>query len=88
MLEHYREMLDHAEWFRERNVVIIPHGSLVEYLGSSNFRSLQVPTFGNRGILHWESSRARQREWLESGGCTMPRVLEDPHDIDGPVIVK
>ena len=88
MLEHYREMLDHAEWFRERNVVIIPHGSLVEYLGSSNFRALQVPTFGNRGILHWESSRARQREWLESGGCTMPRVLEDPHDIDGPVIVK
>jgi len=34
MLENYREMLDHAEWFRERNVVIIPHGSLVEYLGS------------------------------------------------------
>ena len=44
MLENYREMLDHAEWFRERNVVIIPHGSLVEYLGSSNFRALEVPT--------------------------------------------
>lgn len=88
MLENYREMLDHAEWFRERNVVIIPHGSLVEYLGSSNFRELQVPTFGNRGILHWESSRERQRQWLEAGGCTMPKVLEDPHDIDGPVIVK
>ena len=88
MLENYREMLDHAEWFRERNVVIIPHGSLVEYLGSSNYRELQVPTFGNRGILHWESSRERQRRWLEGGGCTMPKVLEDPHDIEGPVIVK
>ena len=88
MLENYREMLDHAEWFRERNVVIIPHGSLVEYLGSSNYRELQVPTFGNRGILHWESSRERQRRWLEAGGCTMPKVLEDPHDIEGPVIVK
>lgn len=88
MLEDYREMLDYAEWFRNRNVVIIPHGSLVEYLGSSNFRSLQVPTFGNRGILHWESSRERQRQWLEAGGCTMPKVYNDPHDIDGPVIVK
>ena len=45
MLDNYLEMMDHAEWFRERNVVIIPHGSLVEYLGSANFRELQVPTF-------------------------------------------
>ena len=88
ILEDYREMLDYAEWFRKRNVVIVPHGSLVEYLGSTNFKNLQVPTFGNRGILHWESSRQRQRDWLEAGGCDMPKVLEDPHDIDGPVIVK
>ena len=88
MLENYREMLDYAEWFRENNVIVIPHGSLVEYLGSENFKKLEVPTFGNRGILHWESSRALQREWLEEGGCSMPKVVDDPHDIDGPVIVK
>ena len=75
MLENYREMLDHAEWFRQRNVVIIPHGSLVEYLGSSNFRELQVPTFGNRGILHWESSRERQRQWLEAGAAQCRKCL-------------
>ena len=50
ILEDYREMLDYAEWFRQRNVIIIPHGSLVEYLGSTNFKSLKVPTLGNRGI--------------------------------------
>jgi 5-formaminoimidazole-4-carboxamide-1-(beta)-D-ribofuranosyl 5'-monophosphate synthetase len=88
MLDNYKEMLDYAEWFRERNVVIIPHGSLVEYLGTTNYKNLEVPTFGNRGILHWESSRQRQRIWLEKGGCDLPKVLEDPHDIDGPVIVK
>ena len=89
MLENYREMFDYAEWFREKNVIIVPHGSLVEYLGSENFRNLEVPTFGNRGILRWESSRAKHRDWwLKAGGCTMPKVLEDPHDIDGPVIVK
>ena len=88
MLEDYREMLDYAEWFEKKNVIIVPHGSLVEYLGANNFRNLEVPTFGNRNILHWESSRALQRQWLEDGGCTMPKVVEDPHNIDGPVIVK
>ena len=44
MLEDYREMLDYAEWFREKNVIIVPHGSLVEYLGANNFRNLEVPT--------------------------------------------
>ncbi len=88
MLDNYLQMLDYADWMRENNVIIIPHGSLVEYLGSSNFKTLKVPTFGNRGILHWESSRENQRIWLEKGGCSMPKVVDDPHDIDGPVIVK
>jgi 5-formaminoimidazole-4-carboxamide-1-(beta)-D-ribofuranosyl 5'-monophosphate synthetase len=88
MLDNYNELLSKAKWLRECNVVIIPHGSLVEYLGSDNYRKLEVPTFGNRGILHWESSRERQRQWLESGGCELPKVIDDPHDIDGPVIVK
>ncbi len=88
MLDDYKEMLDYAEWFRERNVIIIPHGSLVEYLGADNFISLEVPTFGNRRILKWEAGRDTQRDWLEMGGCTMPKLIDDPHDIDGPVIVK
>lgn len=88
VLDDYKQMMDYAEYLRERNVIIIPHGSLVEYLGPKNFQILSVPTFGNRNILEWEGSRERQRHWLESGGCTMPRVIEDPKDIDGPVIVK
>jgi len=88
MLDAYSELMDRAEWLRSKNVVIIPHGSLVEYLGTDNYRDLEVPTFGNRGILHWESSRERQRIWLKEGGCDMPKVIDDPHDIDGPVIVK
>ena len=88
VLDDYKQMMDYADYLRERNVIIIPHGSLVEYLGPKNFQILSVPTFGNRNILEWEGSRERQRQWLESGGCTMPRVIEDPKDIDGPVIVK
>ncbi|MBT3971100.1 MAG: DUF1246 domain-containing protein, partial [Euryarchaeota archaeon] len=75
MLDDYRELLEQAEWLRKRNVIIIPHGSLVEYLGPENFRNLQVPTFGNREILRWESSREAQRQWLLNGGCTLPSVV-------------
>ena len=88
ILEQYSELLDQAEWLREKNVIIIPHGSLVEYLGADNFRELQVPTFGNRDILKWESSRESQRKWLDMAGCQLPKVITDPRDIDGPVIVK
>ena len=88
VLDNYLELLDKAEELRKRNVIIIPHGSLVEYLRPDNFIALEVPTFGNRQILKWEGSRELQRQWLESGGCTMPKVIEDPKDIDGPVIVK
>ena len=88
VLDNYLELLDKAEELRNRNVIIIPHGSLVEYLRPENFIALEVPTFGNRQMLKWEGSRELQRQWLESGGCTMPKVFEDPHDINGPVIVK
>lgn len=88
ILDDYRELLGHAEWLRKRNVIIVPHGSLVEYLGPSNFVQLEVPTFGNRDILRWEGSRDLQREWLEAGGCTLPKVVTDPRQIDGPVIIK
>ena len=88
VLDHYHDLLGRAEELRAKNVIIIPHGSLVEYLGPDNFIALEVPTFGNRQILKWEGSRELQRQWLESGGCTMPKVIENPKEIDGPVIVK
>ncbi|RLG25704.1 5-formaminoimidazole-4-carboxamide-1-(beta)-D-ribofuranosyl 5'-monophosphate synthetase [Methanosarcinales archaeon] len=84
----YPELLDRAEDLLQANAVVIPHGSLVEYLGSENFEEFSVPTFGNRRVLNWESNRERERVWLERAGVTMPRRLSDPADISGPVMVK
>src|SRR5439155_18644923 len=39
-------------------------------------------------VLHWDSHRDEQREWLEAAGVTMPRKIADPKDIVEPVIVK
>jgi len=87
-LDSYSEMLERTDDFIERNAIIIPHGSFVEYLGHGNFEKLNVPTFGNRAVLHWESDRDKEREWLESAGISMPAKLNDPKQIDRPVLVK
>jgi len=88
LLKSFDEMLDKADEFVSRNVIIIPHGSFVEYLGSKNFEKLPVPTFGNRGVLSWESDREKMRSWLVSAGIDMPEKIDDPKKIDRPVLVK
>ncbi len=88
ILDSYTEMKDHAQKMYDDNVVIIPHGSMVQYLGIREFETLPVPTFGNRNVLRWESERAMERKWLGSAGLSMPKLFESPEDIDVPVIVK
>jgi len=88
IVDNYKDIAKYSEELKEKNAVIIPHGSFVEYLGAENFLKLNLPTFGNRSVLIWESDRNKEREWLEGAGLTMPREIKDPHDIDNPVIVK
>jgi len=88
IVTNYKDILKHTVELREKNIIVIPHGSFVEYLGADNFLKLDLPTFGNRNVLMWESDRDKERIWLEGAGLTMPREIKDPHDIDKPVIVK
>jgi len=87
-VESYKALLDCSQDLVDENAIIIPHGSLVEYLGIENFESLAVPTFGNRRVLAWESDREMEREWLLKAGVNVPMRFEKAEDIDRPVIVK
>ncbi|MBC7080949.1 MAG: formate--phosphoribosylaminoimidazolecarboxamide ligase [Thermoplasmatales archaeon] len=88
ILKNYNEINKNAEKFYKKKAIIIPHGSFVEYMGAKNFMKLKVPTFGNKKTLEWESDREKERKWLESAGLKLPETIEDPKDIDRPVIVK
>ena len=81
-VDNYKDIPKYSDELRQKNVVVIPHGSFVEYLGPKNFLTLQVPTFGNRHVLMWESDREKEREWLEGAGITMPKEVKDPRNID------
>jgi len=87
-IENYKALLDYADEITKENAIVIPHGSLVEYLGIERFESLAVPTFGNRRVLAWESDREMERDWLLRAGVNVPMRFERADDIDRPVIVK
>jgi 5-formaminoimidazole-4-carboxamide-1-(beta)-D-ribofuranosyl 5'-monophosphate synthetase len=86
--DDWSELASRAEELRARNAIIVPHGSLIEYMGTEAFEKVEVPVYGNRKVLEWESNRDLERGWLEDAGVTMPKLIENPKDIDEPVIVK
>ena len=88
VVDSYEDLIDRADDLVARQVVAVPHGSFVEYMGAKNFERFAVPTFGNRKVLAWETDREKQREWLTSAGIDMPKKIDRPEDIDRPVFVK
>ena len=87
-LKSWEELFERAEELRRRNVVLVPHGSFVEYLGAHRFLDLPFATFGNRNVLPWESDRSKAKVWLDKAGLKLPKHIDDPRDIIQPVIVK
>ncbi|MHC1631479.1 MAG: formate--phosphoribosylaminoimidazolecarboxamide ligase [Methanotrichaceae archaeon] len=87
-LDSYDSILDESDKLVENNAIVIPHGSLVEYLGAEKFEALPVPTFGNRKSLAWECDRDMEREWLSKAGIDLPKRFKSADDINKPVIVK
>jgi 5-formaminoimidazole-4-carboxamide-1-(beta)-D-ribofuranosyl 5'-monophosphate synthetase len=87
-VDSYTQLLDRSDELVAKNAILIPHGSFVEYMTPKNFVELEVPTFGNRHVLDWESDRVKERTWLTAAGLEMPHTIDDPKLIDRPVLVK
>lgn len=87
ILDDYLEIEAQKDELLRQDAIVIPHGSFVEYMGADRFRELQVPTFGNRRVLEWESDRNKERTWLEGAGLVLPAEL-DLDEVDRAVIVK
>jgi 5-formaminoimidazole-4-carboxamide-1-(beta)-D-ribofuranosyl 5'-monophosphate synthetase len=73
---------------KEKNVILIPHGSFVAYLGFEENKNMKVLYYGNKHVLDWEENRLKQREWLEHANINVPKQFKTVDDIDYPVIVK
>ena len=91
IVEDYEEILtgDFQARLKDKNAIIVPHGSFVEYVGATRLlNEFEVPLFGNKYTLEWESNRTRERKWLNTAGVRVPRNYSSPEEIDGTAIVK
>lgn len=84
-LKNYKEVLDYKS---KNNLVIIPHGSFVAYLGEDGNKNLAIPYFGNKKVLDWEGNRKMQLQWIKEAGLNVPRKFGKGDTIDRAVIVK
>ncbi len=88
-VDRYTDIIKYAGELREKNVIVIPHGSFVEYLGAEKFLTLPLPTFGNRKVLLWESDRIKEKQWLKSSDtekCSLQRFRFSRSVISLPVL--
>lgn len=73
----------------QKNVIVIPHGSFVAYLGGEVNRNMKVKYYGNKAVLNWEEDREKQREWLGQAGINLPRHYDGANEaIKFPIIAK
>lgn len=86
VLDKFSDVDNFEEELVKRNAVLIPHGSLVEFVGDK-IGELAVPVLGNRKALFWESDRLKMAEWMEKSNLSSPRSVK-PDEIDVPCIVK
>jgi 5-formaminoimidazole-4-carboxamide-1-(beta)-D-ribofuranosyl 5'-monophosphate synthetase len=70
------------------DVIIIPHGSFIAYLGADRILKSDLRIFGNKELLRWEEDRKLKSQLMIEAGLNVPKEYEKIEDIAGPVIVK
>ena len=84
LVEDFGELLDDnvQQKLKQENTILVPHGSFNAYVGTDQIiDKLHVPLFGNRELLHWETNREKQREWLQRAGLKLPRTFYAPNNL-------
>jgi 5-formaminoimidazole-4-carboxamide-1-(beta)-D-ribofuranosyl 5'-monophosphate synthetase len=87
-LDKFSELPKIEGKLKQKNAILIPHGTYTGVMSQKAIEKLDVNYFGNRKILRWEYDRTMQREWLKKAGLTLPKIFRKPEEIDRPVIIK
>lgn len=88
VIKNYSEMHRLEQEYSNKNLVMIPHGSFVAYLGKEFDAKTSFKYFGNKKILEVEADRITQNNWLNLAGLKTPKVYSSASSVDRPVIVK
>jgi 5-formaminoimidazole-4-carboxamide-1-(beta)-D-ribofuranosyl 5'-monophosphate synthetase len=90
LVDSFKEIMDQrcSAILEKNNAVIIPHGTLIAQMSSSEIESIKTPIFGNKWILRWESDRNMKEKLMVESKLKIPRSLHGPSDIYGLTIAK
>ncbi|MBM3897593.1 MAG: formate--phosphoribosylaminoimidazolecarboxamide ligase [Thaumarchaeota archaeon] len=76
-------------FLKKRGSIMIPHGTLISEVGIEKVEDeLDVPVFGNRHILRWESNRELKDKLTREARLRSPETFSSPDKIDRLVIAK
>ena len=70
------------------DVVMIPHGSFIAYIGAEKLLKSDIKLFGNKHLLKWEEDRELKSKLLRESGFNVPREFNSIDEINTPVIAK
>ena len=90
IVEKFSEILNQEiqDKLKQQDAILIPHGTLIAQMSSEEIESINVPIFGNKWILRWESDRKMKEKLMREAGLPMPKPVTEPKDIEKLVIVK
>jgi 5-formaminoimidazole-4-carboxamide-1-(beta)-D-ribofuranosyl 5'-monophosphate synthetase len=88
VVDSFRELSRLVPRLRELNAIFVPHGSAVEYVGAEELMAMDIPIFGNRKLMLWESRQELKMRILSESGLPTPRVFSLGEDHEGLLMVK
>ncbi len=90
LVDSFNEIMDSrcTNILKENNAVIIPHGTLIAQMDSSEIESIKAPIFGNKWILRWESDRNMKEKLMIESKLKIPRSIPSPTEIKSLTIAK
>jgi len=90
IVEKFSEILNQEiqDKLKQQDAILIPHGTLIAQMNSEEIESINVPIFGNKWILRWESDREMKEKLMREATLPMPKQIVEPKDIEKLVIVK
>jgi len=90
IVEKFSEILDAKiqDKLKQKDAILIPHGTLIAQMSSEEIESVSVPIFGNKWILRWESDRIMKEKLMLDAKLDVPKSVTTPKDITKLIIAK
>ncbi|MGN6623459.1 MAG: DUF1297 domain-containing protein [Candidatus Nitrosocosmicus sp.] len=91
VLDNFKDILKNdfqKNLIEEYNPILIPHGTLISSLSMNEIEEIQIPTFGNKWILRWESDRVLKQRLMNESLLNSPQQVLSKDDINDLCIVK